>query len=218
MRTHRYVTQNGKIVRESYLRTTLDYIYDESGRPFALIYTNAPAEPVIYYYVLNLQGDVVKLIEADGTVAAEYTYNAWGEILSSSGEMAVTNPLRYRGYYCDVETGFYYLKSRYYDPVTHRFINADGYASTGQDFIGTNMFAYCNNNPVLYLDSEGNLPTFCIAVSDGPGSEPGLSPHIRYVEYAKYETQGSGTIETTHYNYSYTTERLTIKSQVLISR
>ena len=68
---------------------------------------------------------MVKLIKADGTVVAEYTYNAWCEILSSSGEMAVTNHLRYRSYYYDIETGFYYLQSRYYDPATHRFINAD---------------------------------------------------------------------------------------------
>ena len=97
----------------------------------------------------------MKLIEADGTVAAQYTYNAWGEILTSSGTMSEINPLRYRGYYYDTETGFYYLQSRYYDPAMHRFINADSLASTGQGIVGTNMFAYCNNSPVVFKDPNG---------------------------------------------------------------
>ncbi|MCI8620183.1 MAG: RHS repeat-associated core domain-containing protein, partial [Oscillospiraceae bacterium] len=67
------------------------------------------------------------------------------------------NPIRYRGYYYDTETGFYYLQSRYYDPAISRFINADSYGSTGQAFLGTNMFAYCNNNPVLGIDPDGHI-------------------------------------------------------------
>ena len=143
----------------------LDFIYDESGKPFALVYTNGAADPVTYYYVLNLQGDVVGLLNSSGTLVANYSYNAWGEIISvtnatgtaitSSTHIANLNPLRYRGYYYDTETGFYYLQSRYYDPVTHRFINADSLASTGQGFVGTNMFAYCRNNSVNYYDHEG---------------------------------------------------------------
>ena len=109
--------------------TVLDFIYDESGKPFAMI-DQLSAQPKTYYYVLNLQGDVVKLIDQDGAEAAAYTYDAWGNILSQSGSMAEKNPLRYRGYYYDSETGFYYLQSRYYDPATRRFINADSYAST----------------------------------------------------------------------------------------
>ena len=65
----------------------------------------------------NLQGDVVMLLDSSGTVVAEYSYNAWGLPLSATGTMAEMNPIRYRGYYYDAETGFYYLQSRYYDPV-----------------------------------------------------------------------------------------------------
>ncbi len=83
--------------------SVLDFIYDESGKPFAMI-DQLSAQPKTYYYVLNLQGDVVKLIDQDGAEAAAYTYDAWGNILSSSGSMAETNPLRYRGYYYDSET------------------------------------------------------------------------------------------------------------------
>ena len=92
-----------------------------------------------------------------------YTYDAWGNVTaytSTGGTPASTsliyrNPLRYRGYIYDNETGFYYLQSRYYDPANHRFINADSLASTGQGFTGTNMFAYCSNNPVVASDPSG---------------------------------------------------------------
>ena len=134
--------------------SVLDFIYDESGKPFAMV-DQLSAQPKTYYYVLNLQGDVVKLIDQDGAEAAAYTYDAWGNLLSASGSMADANPLRYRGYYYDTETGFYYLQSRYYDPATRRFINADALASTGQGVLGYNMFAYCGNNPVQRSDASG---------------------------------------------------------------
>ena len=69
--------------------------------------------------------------------------------------MAEINPLRYRGYYYDTETGFYYLQSRYYDPEICRFINADSYASSGQGILGHNAFIYCSNSPVIYIDATG---------------------------------------------------------------
>ena len=157
--THEYLTQSGKVMRETVktdgtVTSVLDFIYDESGKPFAMI-DQLSAQPNTYYYVLNLQGDVVKLVTESGAVAASYEYDAWGNILASSGSMAEKNPLRYRGYYYDSETGFYYLQSRYYDPATRRFINADDYASTGQGLLGTNMFAYCRNSPVIRIDLYG---------------------------------------------------------------
>ena len=160
--THEYLTQSGKVMRETIktngtVTSVLDFIYDESGKPFAMI-DQLGASPKTYYYVLNLQGDVVKLIDQDGAEAAAYTYDAWGNILSQSGSMADVNPLRYRGYYYDSETGFYYLQSRYYDPATRRFINADVYSSTDtSDAVSCNMFAYCNNNPVLLEDHNGEI-------------------------------------------------------------
>ena len=167
--THEYLTQSGKVMRET-VRTdgtvtaVLDFIYDESGKPFAMI-DQLSAQPKTYYYVLNLQGDVVKLIDQDGAVAASYEYDAWGNILSSSGSMAEKNPLRYRGYYYDVETGFYYLQSRYYDPATRRFINADVYSSTdSSDAVSCNMFAYCNNNPIIRKDPSGEFFLLTIAI------------------------------------------------------
>ena len=113
-----------------------------------------------YFYLTNLQGDVTAIITVGGTTVVEYTYDAWGNILTVTGGMANTlgkaNPLRYRGYIYDEETRLYYLQSRYYDPELGRFINADVYTSTGQGLLGNNMFAYCGNNPVCNVDPSGN--------------------------------------------------------------
>ena len=163
--THEYLTLNGKVARETIktnnsLTAVLDFVYDESGKPFALKYSTNGTSFQTYYYVLNLQGDVVKLIHYipgfEYESVATYEYDAWGNIVSSSGRLAEINPLRYRGYYYDNETGFYYLQSRYYDPANRRFINADSLSSTGQGFLGTNMFAYCNNCPTIYHDPSGH--------------------------------------------------------------
>ena len=160
--THEYLTQSGKVVRETITTsmdtTTLDFFYDESGRPFAFNYTPEGSTPNTYYYILNLQGDVVQIIDEGGVLQAEYVYSPWGEIISAEGDLAEINPLRYRGYYYDSETGFYYLQSRYYDPENHRFINADTYASTdSSDAIACNMFAYCGNNPIAATDPGGEF-------------------------------------------------------------
>ena len=164
--THEYLTLNGKVARETIktnnsLTAVLDFVYDESGKPFALKYSTNGTSFQTYYYVLNLQGDVVKLIHYipgfEYESVATYEYDAWGNILSSSGRLAEINPLRYRGYYYDNETGFYYLQSRYYDPVNRRFINADGLISSNWSFSGLNMFAYCENDPVGRSDPSGML-------------------------------------------------------------
>ena len=102
------------------------------------------------------------IVDKDGNEVASYAYNAYGEIISQSGAMADVNPLRYRGYYYDAETGLYYLQSRYYDAGTGRFINADDYASTGQGFTGNNMFAYCENNPTIKVDNMGNIGVLAV--------------------------------------------------------
>ena len=95
------------------------------------------------------------LVDGTGATVAAYEYDPYGNIVSATGPMAEINPLRYRGYYYDAELEMYYLQSRYYDPMVGRFINADGYTSTGQGILGCNMFAYCNNNPANQIDPLG---------------------------------------------------------------
>ena len=146
----------------------LDFFYDEAGRPFAV-----KVDGVLYYYITNLQGDVMQIVNSNGTTVATYDYDPYGNIISSTGSIAEINPFRYRGYVYDTETGLYYLQSRYYDPEMGRFINADSYASTGQDILGNNMFTYCLNNPVYYSDQDGDIavPAFVwTALIDGISS------------------------------------------------
>ena len=149
--TYDFTTLSGLVTRQTGGGKTIDFVYDENNQPLAMKYNNT-----LYYYVLNAQGDVVRIVNSSRSVVASYTYDPWGKIISSSGTLADINPLRYRGYYYDSETGFYYLQSRYYDPEIGRFINADSYASTdATGLLSTNMFAYCENDPVNKSDPSG---------------------------------------------------------------
>lgn len=149
---HYYTYTSGQLLREAYNGNTLDFFYDASGYPYALKYNSTT-----YYYITNLQGDVMYLVDAEGNTVASYEYDPYGNIISATGTMSDINPLRYRGYYYDSELEMYYLQSRYYDPAIGRFINADIYASTGQGVIGYNMFAYCINAPVNRVDTSGEI-------------------------------------------------------------
>ena len=159
-----YNTVDGsKIISQKTGTASMYFDYSADGNPFHMSYNGS-----FYYFVLNGQGDVIALLDSSGNTVVEYTYDPWGKVLSVTGTLAGTlgqaNPIRYRGYYYDSETGFYYLQSRYYDPETGRFISSDGYLSTGQDILGNNMFAYCLNNPVNNHDPSGKFAltaTFC---------------------------------------------------------
>lgn len=174
---HDYIYASGRLLRETITTTAedgtvstkiLDFAYDAQGTPYSLTYTNGTASPVTYYYITNLQGDVTYLINNSGTKVASYSYDPYGQIQQTTGTIAQINPLRYRGYYYDTDTEFYYLQSRYYDATICRFINADSYSSTGQGIIGYNMFAYCNNDPIKAKDSGGEfLNTIIGAVIGG---------------------------------------------------
>jgi len=111
----------------------------------------------VYYYITNLQGDVVRLVNSAGNTAAWYKYDPYGNATTASGSHATINPLRYRGYYYDTETGLYYCQSRYYDPAIGRWINADSFVSTGQGVVGHNLFAYCLNDPIGRKDIGGKF-------------------------------------------------------------
>ena len=161
--TYKYTTLSGLVTRQTGGNATIDFVYDESNQPLAMKYNGK-----VYYYVLNAQGDVVRIVDGSRNVVASYSYDPWGKLLSSSGTLANVNPLRYRGYYYDSETGFYYLQSRYYDPAIGRFINADSYASTdATGLLSTNMFAYCENDPVNKSDPTGEVAPILIAMAGG---------------------------------------------------
>ena len=113
-----------------------------------------------YYYVLtNIQGDVLGIYNPAGELVASYEYDTWGNLINMTDTSGVNigtiNPIRYRGYYFDEDTGLYYLQSRYYDPQVGRFINADGVTDGGAGIKGVNLDLYSANNPILYLDPTG---------------------------------------------------------------
>ncbi len=162
--TTRYTYDNGKIVHQytennGVITNELFFRYDENGAPLSVSYNGTE-----YFYVLNLQGDIIAIIDNSGAVVVQYSYDSWGYHSSDdiSGTMASTlgtvNPLRYRGYYYDTDTGFYYCISRYYDPEVGRWINADNgfYFENDVDPISFNLFAYCKNNPINRVDATGN--------------------------------------------------------------
>ena len=156
--THSYVWQGSKLAADITDAYALYFHYDSSGEVIGFTRT-ANGTDTEYFYVKNLQGDILKVITATGTEAAAYTYDAWGKLLTSTGDMAEMNPIRYRGYYYDTETGLYYLQSRYYNPEVGRFINSDAYATTNiTNLLASNAFLYCYNCPTCYADDSGEDP------------------------------------------------------------
>ena len=152
-KTYSYIYAGDKLMRMTVGDDILDFSYDANGAPLTMT-----CNGTVYYYITNLQGDVMSLERADGGSGASYAYDAWGNIIAMSGTLAELNPLRYRGYVYDQETGFYYLNSRYYDPAVGRFINPDAAIGQVGNIKGNNMFTYALNNPVMYSDITGNWP------------------------------------------------------------
>ena len=136
-------------------------LYENEDSVCGIVYNDTP-----YYFQKNLQGDIIAIVNASGTIVGKYSFDAWGKctITYQNSRLGVTyaNPFRYRGYYFDQETGFYYLQSRYYDPSTGRFINADEAAMSIMSSLNiANMcaWAYCVNNPVNGIDVYGYAST-----------------------------------------------------------
>ena len=147
------------------------YFQYSGGTPFGFV-----LDDIQYYYLTNLNGDVVGITDAQGNLLAQYVYDPWGKLLQinttepdNADQLAVAtaNPLRYRGYYYDSETGMYYLQSRYYDPDLGRFISADDFdCLTTSNFFSVNAYAYCWNSPIAFKDSEGNTPNLALAYAN----------------------------------------------------
>jgi RHS repeat-associated protein len=161
--TTSYLLNGSSIVRQTQGESTLDFFYDENGNLYGFQKGTST-----YYYLRNGQNDIIGILDSSGTQVVSYTYDAWGNQQPISGSLAATigveNPFRYRGYYFDTETGLYYLNSRYYDSVTGRFINADSLVTASTTLLGSNMYAYCENNPTSRRDSTGRWWIFASAV------------------------------------------------------
>ena len=179
---HRYYLDGSQITAEMWTQNGVEYLlyylYDETGSPLGMQYRTsnyASGTFDFYFFEKNLQGDVVGIYNSNGVKICTYKYDAWGScsVSMTSGISSldryvanIYNPFRYRGYYYDVQTGYYYLQSRYYNPNWGRFLNADSQINTN-GLVSYNMFAYCNNNPVMLVDPDGHLPFFVITAAIG---------------------------------------------------
>ncbi len=187
----------------------LVFMYDNNGDIFGFTYNGKP-----YYYIKNAQNDVMFIVDPEEGAVVLYTYDAWGNVTgcydASENNIGTINPITYRSYYYDFELGMYYLNSRYYMPALHRFINADGYASTGQGMLGHNMFAYCLNNPVNMMDPNGNYCVSFPAQGNGPATiipEPGDPPGLKV-------TKKGNTYTVAQRKRSHVSGRTTITSKI----
>lgn len=197
---HEYEYVGGQLVYEKRGDLKFYYRYNAMGELASIKRINSSGTEYTVYVVTNTRGDVEELWLASGTRVARYVYDTWGNILhiydangndvkNDTTHIGVQNPFRYRSYYYDAESGLYYLQSRYYDPVTCRFVNADGYISTGNGLLGCNMYIYCNNNPVMFLDCTGYMAAwvqlgfnYSNTLEDAKRKSKGLPP-LAYEEW-----------------------------------
>ena len=144
-----YFWDGDKLTGQTFGGNTMYFRYD-GDTPISFEYNGEE-----YYYVTNLQGDIIAILNDSGECVAEYEYDAWGncKVTKDTNTIAYTNPLRYRGYYYDSDTDMYYLQSRYYDANIGRFINSDGAKKIADGEV--NLFSYCENNPVNCIDPNG---------------------------------------------------------------
>lgn len=159
--------ENGTVVSTN----TARFIYDTWGTLQGFILNDSET----YLYVKNLQGDIIAIVDELGEVIVEYSYDAWGNVtfhetslqnMTKASTLCFVSPFTYRGYCYDYDIELYYLQSRYYSAEVGRFINTDDTQiaiATQGEILGANLFAYCNNNPVMNVDYKGTFPVHIVA-------------------------------------------------------
>ena len=190
--TYTYTYDGGKLTQMKMGSSTMRFTYGINGHPVSLNY-----DGTVYYYVTNAQGDVVAILNSSGQEVVSYTYDAWGNMVKKSGskanDLGTYNPLRYRSYVYDQETGLYYLQSRYYNPAICRFISADSISYLGADGtpVSYNLFVYCGNNPAnvtISTTTNINSPntTTAPAIKGTIGGSNSATPLANFVSMSNY--------------------------------
>ncbi len=149
----KYTLHGKNVVHMTRGNDELHFFYDAQNKP-AVVVLNGTS----YSYVKNLQGDIVAVLDGNGTAVVQYKYDAWGRQIDCTFEagndeaeaLSTLNPFRYRGYVYDDETGLYYLRSRYCNSEILRFVNADVLLQPN-----FNLFGYCMQNPIHRVDPDG---------------------------------------------------------------
>ena len=149
-KTIRYEYDGGNLIYEKSNDNTIFYLYDENKELYGYILNGSK-----YFYIKDWFKNILGVIDQNGTVVAQYNYDAFGNLISKTGN--IYNPIRYKGYYYDEEIEMFYCITRYYVPKLCRWLNADNYTFLQKEnFNKLNLFVYCGNNPVMCLDPEGH--------------------------------------------------------------
>ena len=170
--TTNYYVSGTQILAEETNGNITVYIYDSEGLPLGMQYHGANyAANVwdVFWYERNIFGDVIAVYDETGDLLISYVYDAYGiasvqEHNNGFSTRAYYNPMRYRGYYFDLDLDLYYLSTRYYDCRTGRFVSPDKFVSTGQGLTGYNMYSYCNDNPIMNIDPTGEFPWLILGI------------------------------------------------------
>ena len=196
-----YQVQDGQIIGEQHLREDqekplyeMTFSYDADGTLFSM-----KCDGKDYYYILNPTGDVIALVDTGWNTVVSYAYDSWGKVTAIEGDqdLGKKNPLRYRGYYWDEETGLYYLASRYYDPEVGRFINADDLSVLSEEkreITDKNLYAYCDNNSIIRKDNEGDMWQLALAGVGGNGFGTMIATGLGVITPAGWIVLGSVTV------------------------
>ena len=177
-------TKDGVILSQTDGTNTWYFQYDTNGSPLGFVLNGTQ-----YFYITNQMGDVLAITDTEGSVVGNYEYDAWGKVLTADTDIANQNPIRYRGYYYDNETGYYYLQSRYYDSNICRFLNTDLYDMARQESNYANfmnLYLYCENNSVNKSDFNGCGQNIYVFYYYNKSSSNNLYEHAKHSVYYNY--------------------------------
>ena len=166
--TTKYYYDGEKLITEIGPRNRLDFLYDENGILYGLIKDSSRK----YFYIRDFMSNILGLVDDSGNIVVKYKYDAYGNRISitdtSGCDLGNINPFRYKGYYYDDDAQMYYCKSRFYVPSWHRWLNSDSISYLEpKNITSLNLFTYCNNNPVMYVDENGKFPGLITAMLIG---------------------------------------------------
>jgi RHS repeat-associated protein len=194
----KYHLVGDKVTYEESGTDKIYYTYDSSGNLVSMNLNN-----VEYYYIRNAQGDIIGLIDKNGSQVVSYSYDSWGKVVSVGGTLASTvgakNPYRYRGYRYDSETQLYYLNSRYYSHELGRFINSDGIIGQAGEILGHNLFAYGKNNHINMSDPNGFRPIY----TEGEETDEMLKASLAVMATAASNNASNSTITNGSSSFRY---------------
>ncbi len=159
-----FIYDGDKLITEVGPYYKLDFLYDENNQLYGFVKDNTAK----YFYIRDVLGNILGIINSLGVVVAKYSYTAYGTptITLDTDSIGSLNPFRFKGYYYDTESQMYYCNARYYVPAWGRWLTPDSADYLQYDSItGFNTFAYCNGNPVMYADPSGHIAISLILIA-----------------------------------------------------